>query len=73
MVKSRHANLLIVSAVTEEESEYNGEPSTKESITFVLDATTPGVSFKESGETIGCSEVPYVIVDFSNVRLNEGI
>lgn len=73
VVKTKHANLLIVTAVSEEKSENNDQAVTKKSITFVLDTTTHGVTFNEIGDTMGCREVPYVTVDFSNVRLSAGI
>lgn len=63
---------MVVTAVAEEESEYNGQPSTQKNVTFVLDPTTRGVTFKENVNTIGCTEVPFVTVEFSDVRLSEG-
>lgn len=72
VVKSTHSNLLVVTAITEEESEYNGDPSTRKFITFVLDSSTRGITFKESSNTTGCNEVPYGTLEFSNVRLNGG-
>lgn len=73
VVRSKHSNLLIVTAIAEEESENNDKAVTKKSITFVLDTMTHGVTFNEISDTIGCREVPYVTVDFSNVRLSAGI
>lgn len=73
VVKSMHSNLLIVTALVDEDAEYNGEAGTKKFVTFVLDSTRSGVTFKENNNTIGCSEVPYVTLQFSNVRLTEGI
>lgn len=72
MVKSTHSDLLIVTAVNEEESEYNGQKATRKLITFVLDSSTSGVTFNEISDTIGCTEVPFGTIEFSNVRLNGG-
>lgn len=73
VVRSKHAKLLVATVIAEEESEYYDQPDTKEPVTFVLDTATDGITFSDINDTIGCSEVPYVTVHFSDVRLSAGI
>lgn len=72
VVKSRHANFLIVSAEAVEESEYIGGESSTEIHTYIIDANAPGVKFQDISDTLGCNEVPYATLELENVRVGSG-
>lgn len=77
VVCSQHANLLIVVAkksdsllAEEEEGDFEddidyGDPC----LTFALNAKTNGISFEDHSTTIGCDDVPFSKLNFSNVRI----
>lgn len=76
-VCSQHANLLIVVAkksdsllAEEEEGDFEDDIDYEDPcLTFALDAKTNGITFQDHSNTIGCDDVPFSTVNFSNVRI----
>lgn len=75
---SQHANLLIVAAEKSDElrAEFEVDEEDDEEffdayLTIVLDPKSSGITIVEQSETIGCNEVPFVTVKFSNVRVDK--
>lgn len=73
VVKSKHANLLLVSAESTELSEYVGGNNSTEILTFIIDSKASGVKFVAIPETLGCIEVPYETIQLENVRVSNGM
>lgn len=76
MVCSQHANILVVVANKSKElKEYEADLEYDDdidyddpSLTFVLDASTHGITYEDQSKTIGCNQVPFTTVNFFNVR-----
>ncbi|XP_031628107.1 complex I assembly factor ACAD9, mitochondrial-like [Contarinia nasturtii] len=77
---SQHANLLIV--VAEKSDELKQEFALDDDddddddffdayLTIVLDPKSSGITFSDEYKTIGCNDVPFVTVNFENVRIEK--
>lgn len=75
---SQHANLLIVVAEksdelkTEfEEDEEDNEDFFDAYLTIVLDPKLSGITIDDQSKSIGCNDVPFATINFSNVRVSK--
>lgn len=75
---SQHANLLIVVAEKSDELEKEYEVDEDDDddyfdayLTIVLDLKSPGITITDQSKTIGCNDVPFATVNFSNVRVSK--
>lgn len=60
-------------AETFEESEYNNVESKNKMIAILVDPKTRGITISnENRNRIGCDEVPYCTINFSNVHVSAG-
>lgn len=78
VVCSQHANLLLVVAKKTESllaeeaklEDYDEDVDYDDpNLTFILDVTTDGITIEDQSKTIGCNYVPFVTVNFFNVRI----
>lgn len=77
---SQHANLLIVVAeksdeLKREDAEYVDDDDDlnfhDEYMVFVMNSNSPGILQSNVGKTIGCNDVPFTTINFSNVRVGK--
>lgn len=79
VICSQHTNLLVVVAQksaelrleSDEMEEEIDEDSSDSYITFIVDPKSSGITVSEENRTIGCSNVPYATVNFSNVHVGK--
>lgn len=76
---SQFANLLIVVAKKADElkmecdeiDDDEGGEFFDSYITFVVDPNSSGITISDENQTIGCTDVPYATLSFSNVRVDQ--
>lgn len=75
---SQHANLLVVVAEKSEElkreyemDEEDGDDFFDAHLTIVLDPKSTGITIVDQSKTIGCNDVPFATINFSNVYVDK--
>lgn len=78
---SQHANVLVVvaekSGELKQEYEIDEDDDTEDDdyfdayMTVVLDPKSSGITMIDEAETIGCKDVPFKTINFSNVRIQK--
>lgn len=78
VICSQHANLLIVLAekskelkMDDEDEDDIDEDFIDSHIAFVVDPKSSGITISDESQTIGCSNVPYAKINFSNVYVGK--